>query len=46
MIDFSGRLGIIDYDSVELSNLHRQILHTESRVDVCKSVSAAASCKG
>ncbi|CAG8648039.1 2285_t:CDS:2, partial [Acaulospora colombiana] len=27
-----GRLGIIDYDTVEPSNLHRQIIHNESRV--------------
>ncbi|CAK8684933.1 unnamed protein product [Clavelina lepadiformis] len=27
-----GRIGIVDYDEVELSNLHRQILHTEAKV--------------
>ena len=41
----SGTLGIVDYDGVELSNLHRQVLHRESRVGVCKSVSAATSCQ-
>ena len=42
---FLGTLGIVDYDEVELSNLHRQVLHRESRVGVCKSVSAATSCQ-
>lgn len=35
-----GRLGIIDYDVVESNNLHRQILHTESRVGLSKAKSA------
>lgn len=38
-----GRLGIVDYDDVELSNLHRQILHTEQRVDWSKSDSIKTS---
>jgi molybdopterin/thiamine biosynthesis adenylyltransferase len=37
-----GRLGIIDDDDVELSNLHRQILHFTPDVGVAKAESAAA----
>lgn len=36
-----GHLGIVDNDVVELSNLQRQILHTESRIGKSKSDSAA-----
>jgi adenylyltransferase/sulfurtransferase len=28
-----GRIGLVDHDTVELNNLHRQVLHTEDRVD-------------
>lgn len=38
-----GRLGIVDEDKVEISNLHRQILHTTADVGREKAVSAAAS---
>ncbi|XP_064411926.1 adenylyltransferase and sulfurtransferase MOCS3 isoform X1 [Latimeria chalumnae] len=36
-----GRLGLLDYDEVEISNLHRQILHAEVRRGMSKSLSAA-----
>jgi molybdopterin/thiamine biosynthesis adenylyltransferase len=36
-----GRLGIVDYDRVELSNLHRQIVHASDRLDMAKTESAA-----
>eukprot|EP00117_Sycon_ciliatum_P035413 scpid81584/ scgid4480/ Adenylyltransferase and sulfurtransferase MOCS3; Molybdenum cofactor synthesis protein 3; Molybdopterin-synthase adenylyltransferase; Adenylyltransferase MOCS3; Sulfur carrier protein MOCS2A adenylyltransferase; Molybdopterin-synthase sulfurtransferase; Sulfur carrier protein MOCS2A sulfurtransferase; Sulfurtransferase MOCS3 len=36
-----GQLGLLDYDEVELSNLHRQVLHTEAGSDVRKCDSAA-----
>lgn len=38
-----GRLGIIDSDVVELSNLHRQILHSTTRVGMPKVDSALIS---
>lgn len=38
---FSGRLGLLDYDVVELSNLHRQVLHTELTQGQPKALSAA-----
>ena len=41
-----GRIGMIDHDTVEVSNLHRQVLHTQSRVGVSKAVSLAASLAG
>ncbi|XP_076442947.1 adenylyltransferase and sulfurtransferase MOCS3-like [Babylonia areolata] len=40
-----GTLGVVDYDDVEVSNLHRQILHTEHRVGVSKADSVAISCR-
>lgn len=40
-----GTLGIIDADTVDLSNLQRQILHTEDRVGVPKVDSAEATLK-
>ncbi|KAJ7445804.1 hypothetical protein B0H11DRAFT_1746659 [Mycena galericulata] len=36
-----GRIGIIDHDVVEVSNLQRQILHDESKVGIYKAESAA-----
>ncbi|KAF7311647.1 Adenylyltransferase and sulfurtransferase UBA4 [Mycena kentingensis (nom. inval.)] len=36
-----GRIGIIDHDVVELSNLQRQILHDESKLGLSKAESAS-----
>lgn len=33
---FLGKITIVDYDEVELSNLHRQILHTEDDINTPK----------
>jgi adenylyltransferase/sulfurtransferase len=38
-----GRLGIVDFDAIELSNLQRQILHATAEVGQPKVASAAAS---
>ncbi|XP_076017903.1 adenylyltransferase and sulfurtransferase MOCS3 [Genypterus blacodes] len=38
-----GRLGLLDYDEVELSNLHRQVLHGEENQGQAKALSAAAA---
>ncbi|KAM6454953.1 adenylyltransferase and sulfurtransferase MOCS3 [Liasis olivaceus] len=40
-----GRLGLVDHDVVELNNLHRQVLHRESRLGRSKAHSAAAALK-
>jgi adenylyltransferase/sulfurtransferase len=36
-----GRIGIVDHDSVSLSNLQRQVIHATDRVGVLKTESAA-----
>lgn len=35
-----GTIGVVDYDSVEISNLNRQILHSSSRIGLPKVESA------
>src|SRR3954451_17132396 len=37
-----GRIGIIDFDNVDLSNLQRQLLHDTDRVGERKTASASA----
>uniref|UniRef100_A0A182INL1 Adenylyltransferase and sulfurtransferase MOCS3 homolog n=1 Tax=Anopheles atroparvus TaxID=41427 RepID=A0A182INL1_ANOAO len=37
-----GRIGVLDYDEVELTNLHRQLLHTEATVGFSKVDSVQA----
>ncbi|CAK1554284.1 unnamed protein product [Leptosia nina] len=38
-----GEIGIVDYDSVDVTNIHRQFLHSESDQGVSKAESAANS---
>lgn len=38
-----GRIGLVDRDTVDLSNIHRQIIHTETNVGVHKVDSAASA---
>ncbi|KAK7276874.1 hypothetical protein RIF29_18020 [Crotalaria pallida] len=40
-----GRLGIVDHDIVELNNMHRQIIHTETYIGQPKVKSAADACR-
>ncbi|KAL4537867.1 hypothetical protein Ndes2437B_g08962 [Nannochloris sp. 'desiccata'] len=40
-----GRIGIVDKDTVELSNIHRQVIHTEASVGTHKADSAATFIK-
>lgn len=40
-----GCLGIVDHDVVELNNLHRQVIHSESTIGHPKVQSAAAACR-
>ncbi|KAA2244269.1 HesA/MoeB/ThiF family protein [Salinarimonas soli] len=41
-----GTIGIADFDCVETSNLHRQILHGVDRLDMLKTESAARTLAG
>lgn len=38
-----GTLGIVDFDRVEESNLHRQVIHPDAAVGTLKTASAAAA---
>jgi adenylyltransferase/sulfurtransferase len=41
-----GRLGIVDFDVVELSNLQRQVVHSSDRIGRRKTESAAETIRG
>ncbi|XP_067631311.1 adenylyltransferase and sulfurtransferase MOCS3 [Eurosta solidaginis] len=41
----SGRLGLVDYDEVDRSNLHRQTLHTEGTIGMAKVESGERALK-
>lgn len=36
----AGQITVVDSDTVEMSNLHRQVLHTQDRVGMSKARSA------
>ncbi|XP_038220504.1 adenylyltransferase and sulfurtransferase MOCS3 [Zerene cesonia] len=38
-----GEIGIVDYDTVDITNIHRQFLHTEKEANTSKAESAANS---
>lgn len=40
LTSLKGTIGIIDHDTVSMSNLHRQILHTTDQIGVNKAESA------
>ena len=41
-----GTIGIVDFDDVDVSNLQRQVMHTDDRVGTPKTASAAATLRG
>lgn len=40
-----GHIGLVDYDEVECSNLHRQLLHSEENIGMPKVTSACIALK-
>jgi adenylyltransferase/sulfurtransferase len=40
-----GRIGLVDHDTVDLTNLHRQVIHSERTLGHHKAESAAAACR-
>ena len=40
-----GRIGVVDYDTIELNNLHRQVLHAEHDVGMAKAQSIVNAVK-
>jgi molybdopterin/thiamine biosynthesis adenylyltransferase/rhodanese-related sulfurtransferase len=40
-----GMIGIVDFDTVDLSNLQRQVIHAENRIGMKKTTSAAMTLK-
>jgi adenylyltransferase/sulfurtransferase len=40
-----GHISVVDFDEVDMSNLHRQVIHTEANVGVNKAVSACQAVK-
>jgi molybdopterin-synthase adenylyltransferase len=40
-----GTIGIVDFDTIEIHNLHRQILYTENQVGLSKATTAKSTIK-
>ena len=40
-----GCIGLMDGDAVDVTNLHRQVMHAEDRVGMNKAVSGAIACR-
>ncbi|CAF0902241.1 unnamed protein product [Brachionus calyciflorus] len=40
-----GRLGLVDDDTIEISNIHRQIAHDENKIGISKAQNLADRCK-
>uniref|UniRef100_A0A7S3QIV7 Rhodanese domain-containing protein n=1 Tax=Chaetoceros debilis TaxID=122233 RepID=A0A7S3QIV7_9STRA len=40
-----GNISVVDFDAVDMSNLHRQVIHTEAKVGMNKAVSASQAIK-
>ncbi|WP_348797586.1 HesA/MoeB/ThiF family protein [Flavobacterium adhaerens] len=38
-----GSIGIVDFDKIEIHNLHRQILYTEDQIGLSKAITAKAT---
>ncbi|PNH10824.1 Adenylyltransferase and sulfurtransferase MOCS3 [Tetrabaena socialis] len=39
-----GRLGLVDHDTVDVTNLHRQVMHSTARVGMHKALSGRLTC--
>lgn len=42
----TGKIGIVDFDKIEISNLHRQVIFNESQIGNSKAVSAYENISG
>ncbi len=40
-----GNITVVDFDTVDMSNLHRQVIHTEEKVGMNKAISACQAMK-
>jgi adenylyltransferase/sulfurtransferase len=40
-----GKITVVDFDNVEISNLHRQVIHSNNKVGMNKAISACDAMK-